>query len=235
MYEAEVRYQDRRLGEFLALLRERTDFDNTLLIISADHGENLGAGGRWEHTHAINDALIHVPLIIRFPKRFPRGTRVSGLCQNIDFVPTIYDVIGHDCPVTGLPGRSLVPENFTPYQAAFAQVSPYYMDFGVIETTTGFEAGLRKFNTHRRVLRTGDYKYIWSSDGKHCLYNVRNDPQETVNLVARKPELAQRLHQQLLDWLDAQPKYVPKKNDRPRVPLDDKTINRLRSLGYIGD
>jgi len=236
LYEALIQYQDQRMREILNLLARRLDLDNTLLIVLADHGENLGEEGRWEHIHAINETLIHVPLIIRYPKRFPGGTRVPGLCQTLDIVPTIFDVLGKDCPTSGLPGRSLTPQQFQPRLEAFAQVSPYTLHFPMIQTTLGFENGLRGFNVHRRVLRTATMKYVWQSDGRHQLYDLTADPLETVNLVETKPDVAAQLHQRLTQWWSDQPTYKPSEKPSPPTPapLDKHALEQLRSLGYVG-
>jgi arylsulfatase A-like enzyme len=236
LYAALIRYQDRRLGEILDVLGRSVDLDNTLLIITADHGENLGEAGRWEHIHAVNDTLIHVPLVIRYPRRFPAGTRVPGLCQTTDLVPTVFDVLQQSCPVADLPGRSLVPERFQGRERAFAQLMPYTLHFPMVLLTRGFEQGLNGFDAQRRVIRTDTMKYIWSSDGKHQLFDVRSDPFETKNLVAGQPELAAQLQSELLEWWSRQPEYGPLPSaDPPAIqPLDREALERLRSLGYLG-
>jgi arylsulfatase A-like enzyme len=236
LYEALIRYQDRRLEEFMGILSQRINLDDTLVIVTADHGENLGEAGRWEHIHAINENLIHVPLVVRQPARFPAGTRVRGLCQTVDILPTVFDVIERDCPVKDLPGRTLVPDTFQPREEAFAQVSPYTMHFPMIQMTLGFEQGLGRFNAHRRVIRTGSMKYIWSSDGRHELFDIKHDPQETQDLMQSKPDVATELDRRLSEWWKKQPAFVPASRDKTRAPepLTLEAIEQLRSLGYVG-
>jgi arylsulfatase A-like enzyme len=237
LYEAEVRYQDRRLGEWLDVLAGRVNLENTLIIVTADHGENLGDHGRWEHIHEINDDLIHVPLIIRYPNGEGAGTRLSGICQLVDVVPTTWDVLGWERPVSGWPGHSLRPGTFQPSDEAFAEVAPYYLHFQRIRIQLGFEAGLGRFNRLRRVVRTKDRKYVWSSDGAHELYDIRRDPTETRNIIEEDAAAAEDLHGRLMTWTAAQPRYVPsieRDQASPAVPVDAETIERLRGLGYVG-
>ena len=235
LYEAEIRYQDRRLGEFLDLLRVHGSMDESLVIVTADHGENLGEEGRWEHLHEINDALIHVPLFVRYPQREHSRTRIGGFCQVIDFLPTIYDVLGRPEKAENLPGRSLRPDSFEPYEAVFAQVAPYYLHFPFIEANLGFRAHLGTFSRHRRAIRTPTMKYVWASDGAHELYDMTRDPTESTNLVEDDPENAQRLHDQLMSWYESLPKYVPPPSSAPGDHVSESIdFKRLKSLGYIG-
>ena len=236
LYDASVAYQDVRLGELMTQLRASIDLDNTLLIVTADHGENLGEAGRWGHLQAINDALIHVPLIIRFPSKFPAGTRVTGLCQTTDIPATVFDVLGLECPLPGASTRSLVPNQFAPAEHAYAQVAPFYGLLDTVDRTLGFRASDSRFRADRRVIRTESLKYVWSSDGNHQLYDLAHDPLETDNQADRLSDAVKTLDDQLAAWWLAQPAYVrEERTDSTASPLDEKTLERLRSLGYVGD
>lgn len=236
LYAAEIRYQDRMLGEFFENLARRTNLDDAVVIVTADHGENLGEEGRWEHLHEINEALIHVPLIVRFPKKEYAGVRQAGLCQLSDLVPTLFDVLDRADDVATLPGRSLRPSTFEPYTDVFAQVAPYYLHFPFIEAHLGFKANLSHFNRYRRVIRSGDMKFVWGSDGHHELYDIRRDPTESTNMIEDQPDVAKDLHDRLMSWWEQQPKYVPppESNDPNSGRSEVLDFERLKSLGYIG-
>jgi arylsulfatase A-like enzyme len=210
------------------------DMDNTLVIVTADHGENLGEAGRWGHLFAVNDNLIRVPLLIQYPKRFPAGKRVSGLCQLTDLVPTVFDVIERPCPVNDLPGRSIVPEKFTPMPAAFAQWWPQLWGLRIIQDTLGRHALLEPWMAEYRVIRTDKHKYVWSSDGRHQLYDIVADPSEATNLITTMPDLATSLNAELMRWWDTQRAYQPKVTDGG-TPMDAETLESLKSLGYVGE
>ncbi len=236
LYAAEVRYQDRRLGEVLDYLRQNVDFDNTLVMITADHGENLGESGRWEHLYSINDLLIHVPLVIRYPSHFPAGTRIEGLCELVDLLPTVLREVELSQDAGELPGKSIRPNGFAAKKAAIAQVWPYYLYLNKVEPLRGFQRGLSDFITHRKVLRLESMKFIWSSDGRHQLYDVTADPYEAVNLVKTMPELAQQLQTRLEARWASLSAYQPRHYDSNTVaPIDDRALMQLRSLGYVGD
>jgi arylsulfatase A-like enzyme len=236
MYAAEISYQDRCLGEIMDYLRQQVDLDHTLVIITADHGENLGEAGRWEHLYAINDLLIHVPHVIRYPKQFPPGTRIKGLCELADLIPTVVEEAGLPLDLRALSGRSLRPSGFEPKLETVAQVWPYYLYLNKVEPLRGFERGLSDFLTQRRVLRTVSMKFVWSSDGMHQLYDITADPLETMNLAESMPELAQEFQQRLESRWASMAAYVPKAYDEHMSsPIDSRALIQLRSLGYVGD
>lgn len=234
LYKAEIAYQDERVGQLMAIIEANIDMGETMVIMTADHGENLGEAGRWGHLFAMNDYLIRVPLLIQFPKLFPAGQRISGLCQLTDLVPTVFDVIERTCPVQDLPGRSLVPAKFSPTRAAFAQWWPQQWGLRIILDSLGSEALLEPWTAEYRVVRTDNYKFIWSSDGRHQLYDVKSDPDEATNIITRSPQLAAELSASLDQWWDALPSYVPKVTDGG-APIDPETLESLKSLGYVGD
>ncbi len=236
LYRALVNYQDRSVGDLLGQLRRSVDMDNTLLIVTADHGENLGEAARWGHLQAVNNTLIHVPLIVRYPGGRRGRERVPGLCQLTDIMPTVLDVLEIEHQAAGMSSRTLRPEKFTAAHQAYAQVSPFYALVGTAEQRLGFQAPAARFKDHFRVIRSSTTTFVWSSSGRHRLYDLQTDPFETIDLSAKLPELAQQLNHELLAWWARQPQYVPKE-DGPATadPLDQRTIDQLRTLGYMGD
>lgn len=232
LYAAAMAYQDHQLGAILEVLRSSIDMNNTLLIITSDHGENLGERGLWDHDFAVNDALVHVPFVIRYPSMFPAGTRVDGQCQLVDVVPTVFDVLGRPCPTAELPGRTLVPERFDPYDYTYAQRYPQYSSLRLISTVTGFRRDVTGFLGFLRMIRSDRYKYVWSSRGDHRLYDLLHDPREEANLIEHEPEVAADLDARLKTWWTTQQEYVP---DEEQVsdPLDNLSIESLRALGYM--
>jgi arylsulfatase A-like enzyme len=223
LYEAGVRYQDRCLAEILAVLEEWTDLDNTLLIITSDHGENINDDGRWGHEFDVNDTLIRVPLIIRYPELFPPGTRIGGLCSLEDVLPTALRVVDRALP----PGdHSLVPAEFAAREGIFGQMYPHLFDLELARS-----GRLRDvYRVHWRMLRTDRWKYIWSSDEKPRLFDLRTDPGETINLIDSPVRMAQDLERRLLEWWEAQPAFTP--DGEGPVGGGPAGADMLRSLGY---
>jgi arylsulfatase A-like enzyme len=118
-YEAEVREIDHRLDEWFSVLSKRPDFDDTLVVITSDHGESFGEGGfltHWLSNKGDVEATRRVPLVVRFPSRLGVTAReVATPCSIADIAPTIYDILGVDWrPAAkrtnaGNYGRSLLP------------------------------------------------------------------------------------------------------------------------------
>lgn len=232
LYDGGIRYQDRMLAELLGLIAGRVDLDNTLLIITADHGENLGAARRWGHQFALNDDLIHVPLIIRYPGAAYAGERVGGLCQNIDLIPTVFDVLKREAPLPNLPGVTLAPNKFTPREFAFAQLYPFYLHVGRIQQELGMRTDVHAFLEHLRTIRMGTWKYLWASDGNGALFDLRRDPLEQHDLSERFPAVAADLAARLDQEWKKQPKFTMPKTNAP-ASLERDALLRLRALGYV--
>jgi arylsulfatase A-like enzyme len=117
LYMGGVSKADHDIGVLVDLLRERGVLDRTLVIVTSDHGEDLGEGGRWEHNHMYRSNL-HVPLVMRLPEGAssgaPRGVRVTQHVESIDVFPTVLDVLGLEAPAVRseqdlLDGASLLP------------------------------------------------------------------------------------------------------------------------------
>jgi arylsulfatase A-like enzyme len=113
LYMGGVSKADHDIGVLVDLLRERGVLERTLVIVTSDHGEDFGEGGRWEHNHMYRSNL-HVPLVMRLPGDAPRGVRVAPHVESIDVFPTLLDVLGLAAPAVGGPndeldGASLLP------------------------------------------------------------------------------------------------------------------------------
>jgi arylsulfatase A-like enzyme len=93
LYDAEVHYVDRAIGEILASV-PAADLAHTLVVLTADHGEEIDDHGGWKHGQALYDELIHVPLIFRWDGHIPAGRRLAGTVRLVDLLPTLLDAAG---------------------------------------------------------------------------------------------------------------------------------------------
>jgi arylsulfatase A-like enzyme len=107
-YEQEVRYGDDQIRAFLEGLDATGLADRTLVVVTGDHGEQLGEHGGFEHTYAVYDEVARVPLVMRLPGAIPAGLRIAEPVSLADVVPTIVDLVGLP-PVDGADGTSLLP------------------------------------------------------------------------------------------------------------------------------
>jgi arylsulfatase len=111
LYDAEIRYVDQSIGELLSFLEGNGSFDESMIVLSSDHGESFGEHGMWMHGSSLYDSEIHVPLIVKFPGQRV-GKRVKEPAQALDILPTILDVaaIESDRPMNGTSLRHARPE-----------------------------------------------------------------------------------------------------------------------------
>ncbi|MFB6088965.1 MAG: sulfatase [Candidatus Aenigmatarchaeota archaeon] len=106
LYDEELLYVDQNVDNILDGLKERGLYQKSTIVVTGDHGVRLGERGGWLHMGPPDEEVIHVPLIIKFPKNKFAGTRVNQLVRHMDIVPTIYDILGINEDTYG---QSLVP------------------------------------------------------------------------------------------------------------------------------
>lgn len=188
LYDGETAYMDRHLRSVFRALAPRQD--ETLIIVTADHGEILNEQlGYFDH-HGLYEGDIHVPLIFYWPGNVPRGRRVPGFVQNIDLAPTILDVAGI-ADLDAMEGMSLLPP-------LFGLRDGNYEELYFSEATWQV----------KRAIRTRDWKLIDSIEpdphGRPMreLFDLRADPGEQHNVVENHPDKARELGTRLAGWVE---------------------------------
>jgi arylsulfatase A-like enzyme len=208
-YDDELLYVDHLLGALKQSLEQKGWWDKSLVAVFSDHGEGLGDHGEASHGYFVYQSTLHVPLLVHWPSgtavRPARDSQPAGL---IDVAPTILDAL-HIAQPTSFEGKSLLSE---PPRFVYGESVHAHDAFGWAPL---------------RSLRMGALKYIEAP--KPELYNLQDDPQEKVNLMAREgakaTELQGTLHKLLI-------RYAPK---RPSSPGEVSPATRalLGSLGYL--
>ena len=107
LYEGTIKYTDDEFGKFVEKLKEIKQYNNTLFIITSDHGDAFREHGSFSHNAVLYDELIHIPLIIKGPK-IPKGLSIEHIVSSIDISPTILEYVGHE-KVEDFMGMSLMP------------------------------------------------------------------------------------------------------------------------------
>jgi arylsulfatase A-like enzyme len=194
LYDGEIACLDAQVGELLDDLRHRGLLDETVVVITSDHGENLGDHELIEHRTNLYETVLHVPLLVRFPAVFAPGTRVSEPVSTVDIVPTVLSLTLGTTPAelaAMLPGRSLAGREI----AAAADRPILAEDSTSTELMRRFTPPFeqRYFTRSLKSLRQGRWKFIWASDGGHELYDLSRDAGETTNLASRDPERAREM------------------------------------------
>ncbi len=170
-YDNEVFYTDLWLGKLLDFARAQPWWKDTVLIVSADHGEAFGEHGFYKHAFEIWEVLTRVPLLVSGPGIKPR--RIDERRSHIDLAPTILDIMGLP-PEPSFMGKSVLPE----LQGA----APDNREPILSELTED------SHNPPRRAFILGDYKLLVIKERKFMLFNLRKDPGEETDLAATEPE-----------------------------------------------
>lgn len=233
LYDGEIAYLDMRVGELLEELKRRRLLDHTIVIVTSDHGENLGDHAIFEHQFCVYETLVHVPLILRYPGRLPAGIRVTEPVSLVDVMPTLVELLGLEAPTVqaASPGHSWVgsalavpPDRaiLTEYLPPLPRLEDYRRHNQALDE--------RYFTRRLKSLRSGRFKFIWASDGRHELYDVSQNPEESQSLMQTFPDNARELEAELHQLLAAIP---PVGTPEEVQPLDEATRQQLRALGYL--
>jgi arylsulfatase A-like enzyme len=228
-YAAAVAYLDFRIGQLLQHLKDIGAYDNTLVIITADHGENFGEHHLAYHLFCLYDTLIHVPLFMSCPALLPRSKRISDMVSLVDVLPTILELLDLEKEAPNVEGTSLVPFSGGKYHdEVFAEFGkPQSMVKRLAAEFSGHD--FSPFDRGLQCVRTDDYKLIAASDGAEELYDLNSDPAETHNLVDEKREIAAALRSRLRRLQRSQNAHFA----TPQVVEDEAVIKALRALGYF--
>lgn len=222
LYDGEIGFDDNIIGKILNTIKHTGLDKKTVVILLSDHGEGFEHGYYFMHTDSLNEPHIRIPLIIKRPNQ--NGGINSTLIDNSQFFPTILDLLGisKDSPssfVQLLGNQNLSSTNNRPVYSVNTNLSKFSIIFG-------------------------DYKYIYSVRGYTCLYNneneflynLKNDPNEKVNLMDKNIELKDKYKQMLMNHLSTY--------NLPSTPIiwyvegdeytqeQGKIIQDLKSLGY---
>jgi len=214
-YDEEIAYTDDQLGLLLDALDELGLAENTLVVVTADHGEGLLDHGHMEHGVHLYDEQVRVPLLVRLPGVITPGIRPDAPVEMLDVAPTLADLLG-------VP----VPEEFTGRTLAATLRGEGSLDpLHPVRLFRRHYAPQPDQKSPRGVqygVRVGDWKYIERPvEGQPELYNLRSDPAERHNVFTRHPDVGARLAPLLVRGPEDAPKLAPEEAER------------LEALGYV--
>jgi arylsulfatase A-like enzyme len=210
LYDSEIAFTDAQLGRLLDHLRERGEFENSLIVLTADHGEEFLEHGQLGHTQSLYEELIGVPLIIHYPG--VDASRVHAPVALVDVYPTITGFLGIEAAVS-VRGMSLYDARTASHRAPdaiFAETS--------------------RRRRLRAVVADG-YKLILDLDtGKRALYDLDSDPGETVDMARRAPQRVATLSERLDAWMETS---QAARASAPELTLTPEQEEHLEQMGYL--
>ena len=183
-------------------MADRGILDETIVIITADHGDFLGEQGLGGHAFGIGEALLHVPLVLRFPSGVPPGTVAAQVVELQDIPYTVMKMLGAQLRTTSVhSARNLLAPS--PADRAFAYTRRTQMnERGKVQFRK--RKWTRRFLRHDRdvqILRTAQWQFRLYGNGERALYDIEKDPAEENEVSAQHPDIADELHAQLEAFL----------------------------------
>ena len=210
-YDCGIRYMDEHIGRLFAALEAKGAMKDLVVVISSDHGENLGELGLYGEHGTADQITCRIPMIVRWPGNVRAGAVDNGLHYNLDLVPTLAEILKR-------PSK------------------PYWDGRSFAGTLAGGKAEGREqlvlsqcCHVCQRSVRWGDWIYIRTyHDGFHLfpqeqVYNLACDPHEQHNLAERQPELCREGAWRLMNWHDEMMATMPRRSvaDPMQVVLDE--------------
>jgi arylsulfatase A-like enzyme/lipopolysaccharide biosynthesis regulator YciM len=216
-YDGEVAYTDALIGDFRKALDERNLIEQSLVLLTSDHGEGLGDHGEMFHGYYIYESTIHVALIVRPPSAAFSGRVVDTAVSHVDLVPTVLDAVGLPCPGP-LHGRSLVPllvgEDISWERSVYSESFYPLLHYGWAPL---------------RAIRNDRLKLI--DVPRPELYDIVDDRGEEQSLYEQQPSRSQELEGRLAELRKEIERDEPASDQQ--AELDEESLAMLQALGYM--
>ncbi len=216
LYDGGIYYADVHIATLLNMLKKMGCYDNTIIILTSDHGEGFMEHKLIGHTDIMYNELLKIPLLIRWPE-LQRKT-IESQVRSIDIMPTILDFLGIQ-PPSLLQGVSLSPK-------IKGKIRNDLIAFSETERR-GFQ----------KVVMDGQYKLLYNcASGKEELYDIKEDPGETANIADRKPEKLKEMRSLLEAWnkdLEINRAKIQSGSLKKDRIIDELLVNQLKGLGYL--
>jgi arylsulfatase A-like enzyme len=214
-YDGEIRYTDEQVGRLLSVLADLGLAQDTLVVVTADHGEILERSDTpyhgtvyFSHGTYLFEDLLAVPLIVRYPARIPARRNIDIPVGLVDVAPTILEAARLDASPAHR-GRSLL---------RFFSSPPSEGPLPVLS---------EELRNNWQALTWGRFKLIRYGPSRVELYDLQDDPRETRDIASQRPEVARALSEEMNRLT-----RTPASAARDPRPLDGAILERLRALGY---
>jgi arylsulfatase A-like enzyme len=215
-YDAAIATEDALIADLIAQLRASDFYDETMIVITADHGESLGERDLWDHNlGTVYQEVTHIPLVIKYPKQ-QEPIQSHALVSQTDLLPTILHAVGVE-PRAKTQGRDL--RNYSCNDSC-----PVFIEA---------RAGAWKTHNHlaqgdRTAVILDSMKYVFWTKGSPELYDLASDPREEKNTYVSGDDRAAPLAKLLENWMTTRPRRRAQS-----IKTDIGTVERLKSLGYV--
>ncbi len=233
LYDGEIRYTDEKLiGQLVNKLKLLGLYEQTMIIVTSDHGEEFFDHGGWEHGHTLYDELIKVPLIIKFPDLKYKGQRNETIVSLVDLMPTICDEMGVDFSGLQIDGKSLIPVlrgKEKKDRIFLAELGGDILDSHIPEKIST-NRGKKKLILSQRFSPDDldFFAFPPPEAGLVEFYDLSIDPLEKNNSAGKNSELVNRI----IRWID-EINQTAEKRMTSKAIMNEKLKEQLKALGYI--
>ncbi len=215
-YDENLRYGDYEVGRVIKKLKQNKMYENTVIIVTADHGEAFWEHNFQGHNSQLYEESIHIPLVIKFAGQGLRGKRINQPVRTIDIYPTLVDLMQFSRRFWNVDGHSIIP-----YLVSSNSPKVPVMTQTIASQAYGY--------------MENDYKYIVHMQSRNEeLYNLKSDPMEKFNRIAEDRVQAAYMRSRIFGWLAAS-RQVGAWHKTERAVIDDTTRDNLKALGYIDE
>jgi arylsulfatase A-like enzyme len=229
LYDGEIAFIDEALGRLFEGLKTLGLYDNSVIIVTADHGEGFYEHEDWQHANLLYDEVLHVPLVVKWPNRARTG-EVESLVNLLDIFPTILEAVNIDLPVERTDGLAAVHGNTSRRTSTLGEIS--------------WEPNETRGALMKIALRTETRKYIATFAGKEGdtdfvseiireeLYDLAEDPEEKTNLLPADLEEVEGFRQEVKSYVE-EIRVLRASSYGEKIQLDQDLIDELKALGYV--
>jgi arylsulfatase A-like enzyme len=235
LYRGELAYLDDTIGRLVDELRANGVWDDTVLVVTSDHGENVGDHGFVGHQYNLYDTLIHVPLVVTGGAFDDADGTADRLVQLLDLPVTLLDEVGIDAPAfrSQSQGHSFHPDSTVPRRDhVLAEHITPQPDVDTLrrryDELPPYLSSLDRYLPLRAV-RTERWKLVSGADGSRSLFDLDADAAESTDVADQRSGTAERLDDVLTEWLASFEQSVSDSS----TDISDESRERLRNLGYL--
>ncbi|MBA3870918.1 MAG: sulfatase [Anaerolineae bacterium] len=237
-YNAEIASQDVHVGRLLKWLKDTGKLDNTMVVICADHGEGHGEHDFMGHGFVVYQELVHVPLVIHYPERFPVGKRIMNTISTRRLFHTVLEAANLTAPTTtdATPDLSLsgVANGSTDAEKniAMAEAFPPLTFLNVIQHRNAPIIQRMRLQNVRRALYQDQHKLAVVGQQVEGLFDIAADPTEVQSVAATEAPTLSAMQRMLIAQVNkAESQRIESTPTTSEV--DESVVDHLRALGYI--
>jgi arylsulfatase A-like enzyme len=223
LYDADILYTDEILIKpLLSHLKELGIYDNSLIIVTSDHGEEFYEHNGWLHSNTLYEELLRVPLLIKLPGSEFKGTQVKTKCRSIDIMPTILDLVSVRYDKNAIDGKSLMP--LVLGKESMDRI--FISDLAFKNVPVPCPALMASNRDNLKFIFEKSKTGIKNIE----IFDLEKDMYEKKNLYPRLEKIAGEVKISLDEYYEMRLKT---KRNIENLKLDEKMKEKLRALGYL--